>query len=116
MNNFILTYNPFGFFPGEARLLNHVQINRYVAQYYQPYPGTYILKSNEGTITLNNSFQGLFQNTPYMVVMFTPTLAGGALSAEAWNWINNGWVPPMPPAPPINALAPALADWSTKKP
>ncbi len=116
MNNFILTYNPFGPFPGEARLLNHVQINRYIEQYYQPYPGTYIFKSNEGVSKLNDSFRGLFEVTPYMVVMFTPTLAGGVLSNEAWNWINTGWVPPIPPAPPANVLENARADWAKKNP
>ena len=116
MNNFILTYNPFGPFPGEARLLNHVQINRYVDQYYQPYLGTYILKSKEIVSTLNNSFRGLFQDTPYMIVMFAPTLAGGALSNEAWNWINTGWVPPIPPLPPATGLGNVLADLARKNP
>ncbi len=114
VNNFILTYNPFGLFPGEARLLNHVQINRYVDQYYQPYAVTYIFKSNQDVLTLNDSFRGLFQDTPYIVVMFSPTLSGGALSNEVWNWINTGWVPPVPPAPPANVFANALADWPKK--
>ena len=114
VNNFILTYNPFGLFPGEARLLNHVQINRYIHQYYQPYAGTYILKSDESVSTLNDSFHGLFQDTPYLVVMFMPTHAGGALSNEAWSWINTGWVPPIPPAPSVSPLA-ALADMLVKR-
>lgn len=116
MNNFIFTYNAFLLFPGEARLLNHVKINRYIDQYYQPYPGTFVLRSNENVATINESFRGLFQDTPYMVVMFTPTLAGGALPQEAWNWMNTGWVPPIPPAPTSNFLSNALADWTKHNP
>jgi hypothetical protein len=115
VNNFILTYNPLLLFPGEARLLNHVKINKHVEQYYQPYLGTFIFKSREGITTINDSFQGLFQDTPYMVVMFAPAAAGGALSHEAWNWINTGWIPNVAPPPPrTNALAAAILDWKDK--
>lgn len=101
MNNYILNYNPLGNFPSEGQLLGLVRINRHVIQYYQPFFGTYLLKSNDEAYTLNESFKHIFENTPYMLTLFSSGLTSGSLPQDAWNWINHGILPKsLSPAPP----------------
>ncbi len=105
MNNFILNYNPFASFPSEGQLLGLVRINRHVAQFYQPFFGTYLLKSYDTAYVLNESFKGVFESTPYMLTLISAQNAAGSLPQEVWNWVNNGTVPdPYVPPPPSGAL------------
>lgn len=113
MNNFILTYSPFLVSPTHGQVLNHVKFNRLVHSSYQPYAGTYLLKSDESAYALNESFRGFFEQTPYILMLYSAAHAGGQLPQEIWNWINYGSVPTSPysadPAKP-DALATALSD------
>lgn len=106
MNNYILSYSPFTSFPSEGQLLGLVRINRHVAQFYQPFFGTYLLKSGDSAYVLNESFKDVFENTPYMLTMITSNFASGSLPQEVWNWINFGTVPQpdVPPPPTATGL------------
>lgn len=99
MANFSLTFNPFTLFPSSGQILNHVKINRFITQYYQPLPGQYLLKSDQSAYILNDSFKGLFESTAYMLIQFDSRLTSGSLPQEIWNWINFGEVPPPLPVP-----------------
>ena len=103
MNNFILSYNPFSATPTEGQLLNHVQVNRFISQYYQPFIGTYILKSDQPIGVLTESLKGLFETSPFMVNVLYPNMSGGSLPTDIWHWINYGFIP-APPPPTTNAL------------
>lgn len=102
MFNYLLTYNPYLGTPTENQLLNHVRINRFVSQYYQPYPGTYLLKSEQQAAVINDSFSGFFEGSPYMLVLYSAPYSGGKLPPEIWQWVNTGAVPTA------NALQPTL--------
>lgn len=104
MNNFILTYNPFSVSPTAGQLLNHVQVNRFISQYYQPYAGTYLLKSDQSLSVVNESVAGLFEGSSYMLVHYAAGLSSGALPKEIWAWINFGSVPVPPPPSPKGLL------------
>ena len=113
MNNFVLSYSPFGGTPTEGQLLNHVQVNRYIEQYYQPFIGTYILKSNEIMMVISDSMKGLFESSPYMVHQLFPHLTGGSLPQDVWHWINHGYIP-RPVAPDRSEIVNALASFGKK--
>ncbi|MEO8722314.1 MAG: hypothetical protein ABI395_02155 [Sphingobium sp.] len=109
MNSFILSYNPFSGNPTEGQLLNHVQVNRYISQYYQPFIGTYVVKSEQSATQLTDSMKGLFENSPFMLTQLFPTTVGGTLPQDVWNWISHGYIPrPPPPPPPVNKLSDLL--------
>lgn len=118
MNNYLLSYNTFALNPTENQLLNHVQVNRFIAQYYQPFVGTYIIKSEQPIGTLSESLKGFFNNSPYLLTQLFPNLAGGSLPSDIWHWINHGYIPrPPSPASPSNMLTSLLGDSSqTSKP
>lgn len=101
MNNFMLTFSPYLDKPSHGQLLNHVQTSRFVAQYYQPYAGTFLLKSFNDAQEVANSIHGLFDGAAYMLVQVNSDLVGGNLSHDAWNWLNYGVLPTVPPAPPV---------------
>ncbi|PZU07652.1 MAG: hypothetical protein DI606_16350 [Sphingobium sp.] len=101
MNNYLLSYNPYGFTPTEGQLLNHVKVNRFIVQYYQPFIGTYVLKSEQTAVVVTESLKGLFEQSPFMVTQLFSHLTGGTMPQEIWHWINHGYMPAPPPqAPP----------------
>lgn len=107
LNNFLLSYDTLAGNPSESQLLNHVQINRYITQYFQPFFGTYLLKSNESLLALSDSLRGFFEANRFLLVQLQGGSVTGQMPQEIWNWINYGFVPippPAPPAKPLNAL------------
>lgn len=116
MNNYILSYNPYVTFPNETQLLNHVQVNRYIAQYYQPFIGTFILKSDQTIGVLTESIRGLFDNSPFLLNQLFPHLASGSLPQDAWHWVNYGYIPkPAPPPPPAEGVFSGLLGLANKR-
>lgn len=108
MNNFALTYNPFSLTPSAGQIDNHVKINRAIEQYYQPYPGTYLLKSKESVFTLNETIKGFFEHSSYMLIHYDASYANGRLPQEIWDWINFGFVPVAPALPPAPSYDPII--------
>lgn len=92
MNNFILSYNPISCSPSPGQLLNHVQVNRHVAGYYQPFQGTYVIKSELSAAGLTESFKGLFEAEPFVISQVWPHAMGGTLPESIWHWINHGYI------------------------
>ncbi|RYG98291.1 MAG: hypothetical protein EON58_07560 [Alphaproteobacteria bacterium] len=124
MNNFVLSYHPFTVNPSAGQVLNHVKINRHIAQYYAPFPGTYLLKSASTAYELNDSLKGFFEVGSYLLIRFESYWASGQLPQDIWNWINSGSIPlppPVTPSPPPTiwpqgSLGQALAEWGKSKP
>ncbi|WP_132833397.1 hypothetical protein [Sphingomonas sp. PP-CC-3G-468] len=104
MNSFILSYSPFQTTPTEGMLLTIVRINRHVSQFYQPFLGTYILKSEDTANVVNESFRGVFEQTPYMITLITNQWATGSLPQEVWNWLNHGVMPTITTPPPLGGM------------
>lgn len=105
MNSFILTYDALAANPTFGQILNHVQVNRNISQYYQPYVGSYLLKSEQSLGVLNESIKGLFDQSPFMLTQYKSDMTMGALPIEIWNWLNLGSVPQVPANPGLlNAL------------
>lgn len=108
MNNYLLSYNTFTLNPTESQLLNHMQVNRFIAQYYQPFMGTYILKSEQQISVVSESLKGFFNGSPYLLTQMFSELAGGSLPNDIWHWINHGYIP-APPTPPTTTTLAQLA-------
>lgn len=104
MNNFILSYSTFSAIPTHNQLLNHMQTSRYIDQYYQPYVGTFFLKSDTSPHALNMSLKGLFDTATYTLAFFNPEFAGGSLPQDVWDWLNHGVIPVTPAPPPPKAV------------
>lgn len=100
MNNFVLNYGYFSFGHDENKLLNFIRYNRLVSQYFQPFVGTFFLKSEAMPQALTESFRGHFGKDCFFLVDFPSWRASGALPPEIWQWLNHGQVPPPPSAPP----------------
>jgi hypothetical protein len=104
MNNYVLSYNPISPNVSHNQLLQFIKDNRKVSQYYQPFLGTYILKSTESLFSLSESFKGLFDGFPFMIVSFAAWASGGQMPPEIWTWIGHGVFPALqgnvPPPPP----------------
>lgn len=96
MNNFILTYDPLTAPPSAGQLLNHMRVNRFIAQFHQPYPGTFFVKSYESAYNLTESIKGLFDTSPFTLIQFNSAYAGGSLAPEIWHWMNYGLLPSTP--------------------
>lgn len=97
MRNFVLSYNPFAASPTSGQVDNHARYNRLVSQFYQPFPGTCLLKSDASLGELNDSFSGLFEASLYMIMVINPELSNGRLPQEIWAWIGQGSIPVAPP-------------------
>lgn len=120
MNNFMLSYNPYAVIPTNGQLLNYMQNSRFVDQFFQPYHGTYLIKSGSAANVLNAMISGLFEGSPYILAQVFSHSSGGSLPSEIWNWLNFGTVPPVSAPPPAygrgtNALSAALATFAEKK-
>ena len=113
MNNFVLCYNCVSPNHSEGKLLNYVQYNRLIEQYYQPFIGTYFIKGTGTTVTLGQSFRGFFEEIPFFLVNFNSWHAAGAMPPEIWTWLNHGQVPPPPPTTPPT-LGSGLDIWKPK--
>lgn len=95
MNTYTLSYNPFETKFSATLLLNFIRENRKVLQYYQPFMGTYIIKSDETLLTLVESFGGQFDGAPFLLSYTSPSLVGGAQEPVIWQWINSGALPAL---------------------
>jgi hypothetical protein len=106
VNNYLLSYSTLTGRPSEGQLLNHVRISRHVLQYYQPFFGTYIIKSDQPIFTVTEGFKGLFEENPFMLTQLFANMSGGSLPPEIWHWINHGFIPaPAAPTPaPTNVF------------
>lgn len=94
-NLFLLSYNPYDPKVSPNQVLASVRDNKYTFQYYQPYVGTYIIKSVFDLMSLSNSYKDHFDGTTFFIAQIYPGLSGGAMSPEIWNWINTGQLPAL---------------------
>lgn len=93
MNTYILSYNPFDPRVTALQIHSAIQDSKIIAQYFQPWVGCYILKSIESSMTITQRFQGLFDQSTFLLAQVQPTATGGRLSPEIWQWINTGSLP-----------------------
>lgn len=117
MNNYILSYSPFLDNPSEGQLLNHVQVNKFISAYYQPFIGTYVLKSQHHISIVADSLRGLFGSAPHTVSQVFSNAIGGTLPNEVWHWLNHDIIPTpdVPPSQPaIDAWTKAMAPYLKK--
>ena len=101
MNSYVLSYNPVETNISHVQLSTFVKENRKITQWFQPFIGTYILKSQELPVSLTESFRGLFDGAPFIISLINPYGVGGAQEQYVWDWFNTGIIPSLlpPPAP-----------------
>lgn len=95
MNTYTLSYNPFETKLSATQLLTFIRESRKIFQYYQPFMGTYILKSDEPLLTLVESFRGQFDGAPFILSYTVPSMVGGAQETVIWQWLNSGTLPAL---------------------
>lgn len=95
MNTFILNFNPFETKISAGQLATFIEDNRKVFQWYCPFAGTYILKSNEKLSSLAHSFRGVFEQAPFILTQAYPFNMGGAQTDVVWNWVNSHVFPSL---------------------
>lgn len=105
MNSFILSYNPLSARLSPRQLIAWIKESANVAQWYSPYAGTIILKSDKSIATLSDSFRAAFDGDSVVVAQVFPWMCGGALSPDIWAWLNGTAAPSLPttiipPMPP----------------
>jgi hypothetical protein len=93
MFNFMLSYNPTATNFSAAQLHSFVVNNKHLASWYTPFAGTYLLKSDLPVPTIAEMFRPTFNGAEFIISFIQPTLSGGGLSPEGWNWLNGA---PMP--------------------
>jgi hypothetical protein len=95
MNTYLLTYNPFDPKVSAGQLLAYIRDSRKIVQYYQPWLGTYVIKSYEALASLTEGFGGIFDTSPYFIAVIESTQTGGRLDPIIWQWINTGTLPAL---------------------
>jgi len=93
MHTYFLSYNPFDPRVTAVQIHSAIQDSKIIAQYFQPWIGCYILKSIESSVTITQRFQGLFDQSTFLLSRIDPHTTGGRLSPEIWQWINTGSFP-----------------------
>lgn len=93
MNTYTLSYNPLENRFSQAQLATFVKESRKVFQWYSPFMGTYVLKSEEPLTSLTESFRGFFDGAPFLLTACYPTFTGGAQPPNVWEWLNTGFIP-----------------------
>lgn len=93
MNIFILSFDPLGTKLSSVQLLGYIQSSRHIHQWYTPFLGTYIIKSDENLLALTEKLRTQFDGSFFLLTLFHPSFIGGSMPAEVWAWIN----PPQAP-------------------
>ncbi|WP_306090064.1 hypothetical protein [Qipengyuania flava] len=96
MNVYLLSFNPFANNFTYTQLLSFIKDNRKVYQFFSPYAGTYILKSVEGIRSMQDSFEGFFEGTHFVIAKLQVFETGGLLVQDAWDWMAAGQNPTLP--------------------
>lgn len=108
MKDFILSYNPFEPALSATQVATWVKDCRHIAQWYQPFTGTWVLKSEQHLWTLTDSFRGFFPGIPFLLT--ESGMIGGSQDTKIWEWINTSKLPVLPapalvppPLPPLSS-------------
>lgn len=96
MSNYILSYNPLAAVPSASNLAQYIKDSRIISGWHSPWLGTYLLKSEISLYPLQQSFQGLFDNTTFFIAELQPHCCGGFMNPAIWQWLNFGILPALP--------------------
>lgn len=96
LNTFILSYDPLSDKYSLNQINAFIRANAYTYQYYMPLIGTYLIKSKADLLSLIDTYNGFFDGSNFFVAQIFPTVTGGALPQDMWDWINSDNPPPLP--------------------
>lgn len=96
MNTYLLSYNPVDFTINGNRLLAYVRDNRNVQQYFQPWMGTYIIKSHADLQVISAGFVDFFDESQFVIAQVFTSHLNGLLDQPMWGWINYNVMPVLP--------------------
>ena len=96
MKTFILSHNPFEPSITSAQIQAIVRNNRFVSQWYFPFTGTCIFKSESELSVLAPSFRELFNHMPFFLSEVFPPSMGGSQDQYVWDWLNTNKMPTLP--------------------
>jgi hypothetical protein len=92
---YVLSYYGWSVGPTDSQVRIFVQSHRDIETWYYPFAGTYIFKSKRHITDLAVQFRQFFGGSPFLLTCGTPSLMGGALPQNAWDWLNNVPVPEL---------------------
>jgi len=106
MTTFLLSYDVHGTTLTADQMLGFIKENRNILEWYYPFDGAFIFKSNAETLTLQQSFMSILGTGKFIVTPIYDGSTGGVLTAEMWAWIKGAkTVPNYVPLPPaLNLL------------
>lgn len=95
MNQFTLSYSPFGPKVSHNQVVTFVSHNRDILSWYAPFAGTIIFKSHLFLHPITSALRGIFDGEAFVVSQTFPNLTGGAQGDLVWNWMNTGAIPAL---------------------
>ena len=96
MNQFTLSFSPYGPKVSHNQVVTFVSHNRDILSWYAPFSGTLIFKSYLPLAPLTSALRGIFDGEAFVLSQTFPNLTGGAQGSFVWNWINTGAIPALP--------------------
>jgi hypothetical protein len=96
MKTFTLSYDPTGIRVSSNQVVAYIKNHRDIIQWYVPFAGTCVFKSNKDLLYFAASFRELFDGVPFLISLTSPVLMGGALDSHVWEWLNTGILPALP--------------------
>jgi hypothetical protein len=96
VRTFSLSHDPFDPKISPIQVQEIVRNNRYIVNWYFPFAGTCIFKSEFDIHVLAPSFRAMLNGAPFLLSEVAPHNMGGAQDQSIWNWINSGQLPSLP--------------------
>jgi len=95
MKTFLLSFDPLSNSIKATQLLTFIQESRKVSQYYAPFVGAYVIKSEASIHDLQEAFAGIFDQTLFMIVEMEQGAVGGRLPINMWPFVNGQVIPAL---------------------
>jgi hypothetical protein len=95
-NTFLLSYDPLMTDPAPIRLVEFVRSNAFTYQYFVPFLGSILIKSQASVEDIHASYSTFIRPSSFLLTQVFPVMITGMLSQAQWDWINADTPPPLP--------------------
>lgn len=84
---FQLNYDIFGTNLTVTQIQGFMNESRRIVSWYQPFAGTFLIKSNESQALIRDGFSSIFGDAKFILSLVDVRNATGALDSTVWHWI-----------------------------
>jgi hypothetical protein len=92
---YLLSFAPLGLNPNSSQVDIFVRSHRDITSWYCPFAGSYYFRSSKALIDILPSFRQFFGSSQFAISFVVPTLVGGSLPENVWQWIVSGMLPAL---------------------